>query len=172
MIKSVIKIIINFTVFVLLQVWVLNNVHLFRVVAPLLYVYVIVKLPIQMTRTQNILIAFLLGLIIDVFSNTLGLHAAACSLIGLLRNPLVESHVEKDMIEGTTPSYNTFGTGAFMRYVFTLVLVHHVALFLIESITLFDPLFLLLRICASVLLTTLCIFVLEAFNIGRKNGTS
>ncbi|MDR0844844.1 MAG: rod shape-determining protein MreD [Tannerella sp.] len=170
MIKHILKISINFVFFVLLQVWVLNNVHLFNIVGPFLYIYVIVKFPMQMPRSQIILISFLLGLSIDVFSNTPGMHAAACTLIGFLRNPLIGAFVDKETAEGATPSYYAFGTGAFMRYTFTLVVIHHVVLFLIESISLFDPVFLLLRIFASVILTTLCIFVVEAFNLGRKSG--
>ncbi|MDR3268447.1 MAG: rod shape-determining protein MreD [Tannerella sp.] len=172
MIKNAIKIIISFTVFVLLQVWVLNHIHLFKVVVPMLYIYVIVKFPIQMSRSQNIRIAFLLGLTIDMFSNTLGMHAAACSLIGFMRPPVMKLFVEKERLEEATPSYYTFGTGAFMRYVTALVILHHLVLYLVESVSLFDPVFLLIRIFASVILTTLCIFALEAFNVSRKNGTA
>ncbi|MDR3261083.1 MAG: rod shape-determining protein MreD [Tannerella sp.] len=172
MIKFIIKIVVGFVFFVLLQVWVLNDIHLFKIVEPFLYIYVIVKFPVRMTRVQILLVSFLLGLVIDMFSNTLGMHAAACSLIGFLRNPLMGAYVDKDVMEGATPSYRTFGTGAFMRYTVTLVIIHHVVLFLIESISLFDPVFLLLRIFASIILTTLCIFVVEAFNVNRKSGSA
>ncbi|MDR2764073.1 MAG: rod shape-determining protein MreD [Tannerella sp.] len=170
MIKPILKTIFRFVFFVLLQVWVLNNLHLFRIVEPFLYICVILKLPMQITRSQGILISFLLGFTIDVFSNTLGMHAAACTLIGFLRYPLIGVYVGKELTENATPSYYTFGTAAFMRYVATLTIIHHVTLFLIESVSLFDPAFLFLRIFASVILTTLCIFVLEAFNVNRKNS--
>lgn len=125
-----------------------------------------------MPRVSVILISFVLGLVIDLFFNTLGLHAAACSLTGFFREPLLKSFSEKDLFEGATPSYHTLGTGAFVRYSFFLVVLHHTTLFLIESVSLFDPLFLALRIAGSVILTTLCIFVVEAFSIERKSGDS
>lgn len=77
----------------------------------------------------------------------------------------------KDLPEGINPSYKTFGYGGFFRYTLLFVVIHHVALFLIESLTLFDPLFLAIRIAASVVTTTLLICTIEAFNIGsQKSG--
>ena len=85
MIKQTIHIVLQFVGFVLLQVWVLNNIHLFRVAELFLYIYVIVKFPTQMSRSQMVVTSFLLGFAIDMFSNTPGMHAAACSLTGFLR---------------------------------------------------------------------------------------
>ncbi|MDR1675701.1 MAG: rod shape-determining protein MreD [Tannerella sp.] len=170
MIKTVLKTILRLAVFVLLQVWILNRLHLFGIVEPFLYIYVILKLPISISRSHGILISFLSGFVIDVFSNTPGMHAAACTLIGFLRYPLMGVYVEKELAAHVTPSYHTFGVAAFMRYAATLTAIHHVALFLIESVSLFDPAFLFLRIFASVMLTTVCIFVLEAFHVKRRSN--
>jgi rod shape-determining protein MreD len=139
-------------------------------VTPFIYIYVILKAPISISRSQLVFLSFFLGIVIDLFSNTLGMHAAACSLIGILRQPLLLAFVDKDLVEGITPSYQTLGTGVFMRYVLSMVVIHHLALFLIESVSLFDPGFLFLRIFTSILLTTLCIFIIEAFNIKRRSG--
>ncbi|MDR2627762.1 MAG: rod shape-determining protein MreD [Dysgonamonadaceae bacterium] len=161
-----------FVFFAALQVLILNNIHFFRIAIPFLYIYVILKMPIDTGRIQLVLISFLLGLIIDLFSNTMGMHAAACSLIGFVREPLLTLLDDKDMVKGASPSYYTMSTGAFMRYVLFIVVLHHVTLFLIESISLFDPLFLLLRIFSCVILTSLCIFIVEVFNVNRKSGES
>jgi rod shape-determining protein MreD len=117
-----------------------------------------------------IIISFILGIVIDVFSNTLGMHTAACVLAGMFRTPIMYLFADKEILEEASPSYRTLGVGAFMKYVFLLVAIHHIALFSIESISLFDPVFLLLRIFVSVMLTTLLIFIVEAFNIERKSG--
>ena len=93
------------------------------------------------------------------------MHAFACTLAGFCREGLIQMYMGKDLPEGIYPSYRTFGYGVFFRYVLTFVVLHHVALFLIESLTLFDPLFLAIRILASVLLTTLLICTAEAFNL-------
>jgi len=170
MIKSISKIVVYFLFYVAIQVLILNNIHLFRIATPLLYLYVIVKMPINITRSPAIIISFILGIVLDIFSNTLGMHAAACVLAGMFRAPIMYSFSEKELLEETSPSYRTLGVSAFMKYVFVLVAIHHITLFSIESISLFDPAFLMLRILACIILTTLFIFIVEAFNIERKSG--
>ena len=86
MIKNLFKISLSFIFFVALQVLVLNYIHLFYLVTLFLYLYIVLKIPLDLTRVQIIWIAFLTGLTIDIFSNTLGMHAAAYTLIKLCRS--------------------------------------------------------------------------------------
>ena len=163
---------VSVVVFVLLQVLVMNNIHLFGIVVPFIYLYSILKLPIDIPRSGVILISFFAGLAIDAFSNTFGIHAAACSLIGFIRTPLLDRFVDvREMPEGSVPSYRLFGLGRFVRYAVLLVSIHHVALFVIESFTLFQPLLMIMRILSSILFTLLLIFILEVFNLSiLKSG--
>ncbi|SEG04804.1 rod shape-determining protein MreD [Parabacteroides chinchillae] len=124
-----------------------------------------------MSQTKVVFFSFLAGLAIDMFSNTPGMHAAACTLAGFLREPLIRFYMGKDLPEGIYPSYKTFGYGGFFRYAVTFIIIQHVALFLLESLTFFDPVFLALRIFASVAMTTLLVCTVEAFNIeSQKSG--
>jgi len=159
-------------VFVLLQVLVMNNIHLFGIVTPIIYLYVILILPVDLSRSSVILVSFLLGLIIDVFSNTFGMHAAACSFIGFIRSPLLERFVDmRELQEGSVPSYKAFGYIKFMRYTLIIVAIHHVSLFIIEAFSFFQPGTMIVRMLSSILLSTLLILVIEAFNISKvKNG--
>lgn len=171
MINNLIRGLLYFVVLALIQVLILNNIHFLRIATPFLYLYFIVKMPVGSSRDLVVLFSFLIGLVIDVFSNTPGMHAAACTLTGFIREPLIRFYMGKDLPDGIYPSYKIFGYGGFFRYVLSLVLIHHVTLFLIESLTLFDPLFLALRIGASVITTTLLICTIEAFNIEtQKSG--
>jgi rod shape-determining protein MreD len=139
-------------------------------VTPFIYIYVLLKLPVDMTRSSVIMLSFLLGLVIDIFSNTFGIHAAACSFAGFLRMPLLERFVDmKDLPEGSLPSYKLFGYGKFFRYALTLTALHHLALFVIESFTFFQPLQMIIRMISAILFSLLLILVMEAFNLG-KNG--
>ena len=61
-----------FVVLVLLQVLVFNHIYIFGYGTPLLYIYLILKMPIKVPRNVVMLVGFLLGLTIDVFTNTLG----------------------------------------------------------------------------------------------------
>lgn len=171
MINTILRGLLYFVILVLVQVLILNNIHFLRIATPFLYLYFIVKMPVGTSRDMVVLFSFLIGLVIDMFSNTPGMHATACTLTGFVRDPLINFYMGKDLPEGIYPSYKTFGYGGFFRYTLSLVVIHHVALFLIESLTFFDPLFLALRIGASVATTTLLICVIEAFNIeSQKSG--
>lgn len=171
MINNILRGLFYFLVFVAIQIWVLNNIHFLRIATPFLYLYFIVKLPVGASQAQVVFFSFLAGLTIDMFTNTPGMHAAACTLVGFIREPLIRFYMGKDLPEGIYPSYKTFGFGGFFRYVLTLVVIHHLALFLLESLTFFDPLFLALRIAASTVMTTLLICTVEAFNIeSQKSG--
>ena len=163
---------VNIIVFVLIQVLVMNNIHLFGIVVPFIYIYVILKLPVNTTRSWMVLISFLTGLSIDIFSNTFGMHAAACTLVGFVRTPLLERFVDvREIQEGSIPSYRLFGLGRFLRYTILLVSIHHIALFVIESFTFFQPLLMITRMLSSILFTILLIFILEAFNLSKlKSG--
>ena len=165
MINHILRSAIYFVVFVLIQVLILNNIHFMRIATPFLYLYIILKLPVGESRSEQLFLAFLAGLLVDVFSNTPGMHAFACTLAGFWREGLIQMYMGKDLPEGIYPSYRTFGYGGFFRFVLTFVILHHTALFLIESLTLFDPLFLAVRIFSSVLLTTLLICTVEALNL-------
>ena len=170
MINNILRGFIYFVVLVLVQVLILNNIHFLRVATPFLYLYFILKMPVGSSRTNVVFFSFLIGLTIDVFSNTPGMHAFACTLAGFIRHSLIQLLMGKDLPEGINPSYKTFGYGGFFRYTLLFVVIHHVALFLIESLTLFDPLFLAIRIAASVVTTTLLICTIEAFNIGDRKS--
>lgn len=168
MIRVWTRVVIYFIILVLLQVLVVNNIRLFGIVTPFVYLYVLLKLPVDMNRTNVILVSFFLGLVIDLFSNTFGMHAAACSFIGFIRTPLLERMVDmKELSSGSIPSYKVFGFGKFIRYALLMVALHHVALFLIESFSFFQPARMLMRMTLSIMLTSLLVLILEAFNLGK-----
>ncbi|MDR2389974.1 MAG: rod shape-determining protein MreD [Tannerellaceae bacterium] len=153
-----------FVVFVLIQVLFLNNIHFLRLTTPFLYIYFIIKLPVGYSSMRVTFLSFLLGLVMDTLSNTSGMHAAACTLIGFVRPYIIELFMREDLPENLYPSYKSFGYGNFIRFTLVLVVLHHLALFLIESLTLFDPLFLALRIPGGIVLTMLFICMVESFN--------
>ena len=90
MINNILRGFIYFVVLVLVQVLILNNIHFLRVATPFLYLYFILKMPVGSSRTNVVFFSFLIGLTIDVFSNTPGMHAFACTLAGFIRHSLIQ----------------------------------------------------------------------------------
>ena len=156
---NTIKTFFLFVFLILLQVWVLNHVHIGGLATPLLYVYFILKLSVN-TRNSVILVAFAMGLAVDILNNTPGMNALAATVAGFLRYYVLNLFSPKDE-EFIVPSIGTMGLGAFFRYTTTVVLIHQIALFCVEAFSFFSPLLLILKVVCSTVLTLVLIFALE-----------
>ncbi len=168
MINNLLRGLLYVVIFVLLQVLFLNNIHFFQVATPFLYLFVILKLPLGESRLTILLFSFFTGLFIDLFANTAGMHAFATTFAGFCREPLIQLCRNKDDLpNGLLPSAKVFGASGYFRYAASMVLIHHTMVFGIESLTLFDPIFLTIRIIGSSLLTFSLICIIEGFNVTR-----
>ena len=76
----VLKNIFRFIILVLVQVLVLNNIQFLGYINPYIYILFILSLPVRTPRWASLLLAFVLGLTIDIFANTPGMHASAAEL--------------------------------------------------------------------------------------------
>lgn len=167
MINKILKGFFLFIFCVLLQVLIFNNIYFLRMATPFVYLLFIIKRPLGISSSSLIFLSFLLGLSVDILSNTPGMHAAACTLIGFARPYIIDVFIEKDLPEGFSPSISLFGTFGYMRYLTIMVLLQSMVLFIVESLIIFDPFYLLLRVGGSVILTVLLLFAIEGFNFER-----
>ena len=85
MIINILQIILRFIVLVAIQVFILNNIQLGGVINPYLYILFLLTLPVQTPRLLLLLIGFALGISIDMFQNSTGIHAFACVLIAFFK---------------------------------------------------------------------------------------
>ena len=157
------------TVLVLLQVFFFNHIHLFGYATPFIYLYIVVKLSSDISRHALMLWAFLLGLLIDVFSDTPGMNAAAAVFLAFLRPTLLRLFVPRDTNETFTRSIHTMGLSSFVKYLSMCVLFHHLLLFTIAFFSLSSPLELLLRILSSAMLTVCCLLAVEGLQQQKSN---
>ena len=146
---------------VLLQVLILNNVHIGGYATPFLYVYFILKFPSGTSRNELMLWAFFLGLMIDIFSNTPGMNAAATVALASLRPTFLRLFMPRDAFENIVPSIKSMGIVPFLKYLVVSVFIHHAILLTIEFFSFAHIGTLLLRIVASALLTVTCIMAIE-----------
>lgn len=117
---------------VILQIPMLQNWMFFGVAFPFQYVGLIILLPLTMNRAWTMLIAFFLGLLIDVFSNTPGMHTMASVLIGYTR--LYWVGIVADINdEELDLNISHLGYFRFFILIAPLVLVHHFLLFILEN---------------------------------------
>lgn len=130
--RELIKYTIMYISLVFVQVLILNQVQFSGFVNPYIYLLFILLLPVNIPRYLLLFLSFFLGLTIDVFSNTLGIHAAASVLAGYVR-PFVITGIssrEEDRNEYPGLSQNKFRWFAY--YVSIMVFIHHFCLFLLE----------------------------------------
>jgi rod shape-determining protein MreD len=161
---TVLQNIIRFILLVLLQVLVLNNIQFLGYINPYLYILIILALPVQMPRWVTLLLAFALGLIIDTFSNTLGMHAFATVLVAFLRNGIIKLFTSIEEGNNPTPSFYTFGVSAYVKYVVVLVLIHHTTLFILEAFSFTNFWITLAKITLSSVVTILMILGIQSLS--------
>lgn len=162
--SDLLKNIIRFALFILLQVFVLAKVPpLHRFVVPYLYFLFILWLPFKMPRAGILLLSFLLGLSLDMFMRTPGLHAAACTLIGYLR-PFVISILmpkEAEEISYSEPSITSMGYLPFIVYILILTLVHHAYMVFLEWMQFGSFWYFLGKVLATTAVSILLILITE-----------
>lgn len=167
--RSAISLIIWSIALILAQVLIFNHICLFGYAVAFIFIYTLVKIPMSMTLEWRFTIAFLLGLIIDIFSDTLGMNALACTIIMGLRRPIIRLYVVRDdEVTDTYPGYNSFGTFSFVKYVITLTLLYCTLFYLIESFFSIESIKTIFQILASTILTALLILGIDSLTV-QKN---
>jgi rod shape-determining protein MreD len=157
-----------FIVSVLLQVLIFNNILIARMISPFFYILFLILLPFNTPRALLLLIAFALGLSIDLFTNTIGVHAFACVFTAFIRPGVLSLIAPRETLESVSaPRIENMGFQWFIGYAAFMILVHHLVLFYMEAFTFQDFFFTFIRIILSSILT-LILIVLSQFIIFRK----
>lgn len=127
------NIIIRFLSLAAVQVLLLNNLYLWQYINPLLYLYFIIKLPFNTPRWMLLVLGFAMGLTIDLLCGTPGMNAAATLLAAFVRPLALQIATgRRDPDSDNLPSVREMRS-AWYVFVVILVVVHHLALFLLED---------------------------------------
>jgi len=160
--------IVRFLVVVMVQVMVMDNVMISGYMIPYVYLLFILLMPFETPLWIQLLSGFMLGLSIDLFENTLGMHTAATVLITFLRPYLLKLLAPRDGYEPETfPRVHYYGFYWFLKYTFVIVFIHHFLLFYLEVFQLKEFLSNLLRVFLSSILSASTI-VLSQYFVFRK----
>jgi hypothetical protein len=144
--QTISKTVLTFLLFMILQLLVFRNIVIQDYAFCFMY----------------IAISFLVGLIIDIFYDTAGVHASACVLISYLRTYIVQFLFPNRGLEtDVVLSINGMGTERFVRYIFIMTLIHHTLLFFVEAGTFQFFVVTIIKIVSSVLVTTFTIVLLH-----------
>jgi rod shape-determining protein MreD len=125
--------IIRFFVLVFMQVFLLKNVTLYNLSTPYFYIMFILLLPFETPNILLFALAFVMGLTIDAFYDTPGLHAASCVVLAFVRILFISITVQKEGFDNEPePTMSNMGFRWFFTYALVLTLFHHFFLFNLE----------------------------------------
>lgn len=169
MIIDILKYTGRFFLLILLQVLILNNIQLSGYINPYLYILFVLMLPIQSPIWLVLTASFLLGLTMDMFSNSGGIHAASCVLIGFVRKPILTFFSPRDGFDfGSVPSLDYLGTASYLYYTLILTSIHHFIFFFLEEFSFNEFFSTFFRAMFSIVFTMLLILLSQYIAI-RKN---
>jgi rod shape-determining protein MreD len=130
---------LRFIIVLLLQILVFNNIQLNGYINPFFYILFILLLPFETPPWLLIGSSFLLGLSVDIFSHSYGMHAAASVFIAYLRPSIVRFiHSKKEFEAGILPTMAHLGFRWFISYASLMVFIHHFIYFFLEVFRLND----------------------------------
>lgn len=160
--QIVLQNIFRFIILVLIQVLILNNIQFLGYINPYVYILFVLSLPLFTKRWVTLLLAFLLGITIDIFSNTLGMHAFASVLVAFMRTGIIRVFTSLEEGNNPIPSFHSFGVSAYIKYVVLMVLIHHSTLFFLEAFSLVHFWITMGKILLSSVITILIIFGIQS----------
>jgi hypothetical protein len=154
--------VVRFFFLVFLQVLILNHINLGGYINPYFYIYFILLLPFSIPGWMLLFLSFFLGLGIDIFTNTIGLNAAACVMMAFFR-PFVISAISSgpESLIGDTPSLRSQGVKWFLYYSIILVLIHHFTLFYLEIFRFSEFMATFVRVLLSSAFTMVLVLISE-----------
>jgi len=160
--RLVITNIFRFVALLLIQVLIMNKVDFYGFLNPYVYLLFILLLPFETPGWLLLLLAFGTGLTVDIFSGTLGLHAASSVFAAFMRPLIIKLVGEKPEYDVTTqPKLQQMGLKWFMTYAMLVTFSHQLFINLLDVMSLDEFWQTMLRVIVTTLFTFLFIMLFE-----------
>ena len=157
----------RFIFLLIIQLLICNNILLFDLINPYIYIIFILIYGINSERWMVLLSSFFLGLVIDVFTNTGGAHATACLLIAFFRPLILQSCFGLNYVHQNLKINNADFKGLFL-YVTTMCFAHHLILFTLEVFDFKHIQYILLQTLFSSLFSIVIILISLSLFLNKK----
>ena len=112
-----------------LQVFVLNNILFLDSINPYLYIVFVFLYPLKTNRIPFLFYSFLLGVLVDFFSDSGGIHAFSILYIAYIRLFFVRIYFRKVSADYTFFKLKSESFGKVFNYTVTLTVIHHLIYF-------------------------------------------
>ena len=159
----ILKHIIRFIVLITIQILVMNNVLFMGYINPFIYILFLLLLPFDTSRWLILILAFCLGMSVDAFQNTMGLHTFSCVLIAYCRQPILNfllPQLKNKKQNNLEFSLQNSVYKEALIYTGSLVFIHHFSLFILESFQL-ELIRVLLRTLGSSIVSIILLIIIQ-----------
>ncbi|MBK6329003.1 MAG: rod shape-determining protein MreD [Bacteroidetes bacterium] len=160
---------INFIVIMMVQLFILNDIVIkssitlmgIPVFIPLIYPLILLLLPVNTPHWLTMLLGFMVGITMDLFSNTPGVHASACVVLGYVRPYLLNLFFQQNIKElgDTVPTLFRMGFRSFLLYILFALVIHHCYYYIIQIWSFKNILLIVYKTILSTLLSIILIIL-------------
>ena len=160
---------VYFVLYLLAQVMLFRQLILFNTAFCFVFIAFILLLPIETNPLVLMFSGFMLGFMVDVFYDSLGLHTMSLVLVAYLRNYwLVTITPQGGYDAGEGPTLAVNGTQWFMVYALPLVFVHHAVLFFTEAGGFGIFWYTMSKVITSLIFTMTVLLLFQFFSFRRR----
>jgi len=170
--NPIVKYVLQFIVLILLQVLVVDQISLgyaSQFIIPSIYFLFVLMLPLTVSNGMLMFLAFFIGMMIDVFKSTPGMHASAMVVLGYSRPyllKLIEPREGFDVLK--SPSIYSMRKDIYLGYVSLASVVFHLWYFTVEVMRFSDFHIILLKTLCSSIISVLLIVLAQYLTVKRK----
>ncbi len=158
----------RFVLLLLAQILIFSNVNFSSFINPYVFPLFILLLPFQTPRWLLMIIGFAAGLTLDIFLGSIGMHAAACLLIGYFRPFLINIITPKGTEFEISPNVYAQGITWFIVYLGISIFGYLTFYFLVEAATFLNFFLLLLKIIFSTIVSVIFMLLFLFLFSNRK----
>lgn len=160
--KLIIVNVLRWFILIFIQVFLLRNMAFYNLSTPFIYILFIMLLPFSTPNFLLYLLAFLTGLTLDAFYDTLGVHTSACVMLAFIRILFISITVTRDSFDSPEPTLGNMGFKWFILFTITCILSHHLIVFILEAFKFAEIGYTLMRCLFSSLFTLGLIVLTES----------
>jgi hypothetical protein len=155
---------------ILAQVLICNHIILFQVAVAFIFIYVIIRLPMDLKTDWLLTWAFLGGVVVDLFSDTPGVNAMSSIILAMVKRPCLYAYIPRDdRTKNIVPSLSTLGFAVYGKYLLTMTTIYSLLAFSLEFLNFADIQDILIMTVSSSLLSFVIILGLDSLMISNKH---
>lgn len=154
---------------ILVQVLICNSIVIFNVAIAFVFIYVIIRLPMNLGTNWLLTWAFAGGIAVDMFSDTPGVNSLACTILAMLKKPMLYAYVPRDdRTKDIEPSLSSLGFAVYGKYLISMSTVYCLLTFTIEYFNFADVKEIVIMSAASSLFTFLILLGVDSLIVTHR----